>query len=71
MIIHANSPLHFGHGYEFDSRRILTLPGDVAAQAEAVITRNGRASLRQQLVQAALVLGLISELFVVFVGLGW
>ncbi len=70
MITHANSPITFGHGYDFDTRRILTLPGEIATQAENIVTRNGRTTMGRQLVQLAVVLGFISELAVLFVALG-
>ena len=70
MIIHASSPFSFGHGSDFDTRRILTLPGDAVAHAENIITRNGRTTVGRQLVQAVVVLGFVSELAVLFMVLG-
>ena len=49
----------------------MTLPGEVVAGAETIVTNNGRTTVRAQLLQTALLLGFVSELFVVFVALGW
>ena len=71
MSIHANTVNDFGHGFGLDTHRVLTLPGEVVAQAEGIVTNNGRTTVGAQLLQTALVLGFVSELFVVFLALGW
>jgi len=71
MSIHANTVIDFGHGFGFDSHRVMTVPGEIAERAGGIITNNGRTTVRSQLWQTALLLGFVSELFVVFVALGW
>jgi len=71
MSVHANTAFDFGSGFGFEAPRVLTLPGEMAGHAEAVITNNGSATLGKQVLQTALLIGFVSELLMVFVALGW
>ncbi|MEI6557710.1 MAG: hypothetical protein WCO00_04825 [Rhodospirillaceae bacterium] len=71
MSIHANAAVHYGHGFGFEPHRVTTLPDQVAAEARSIVTNNGRTTVRKQLMQAALLIGFVSELFVLFIAFGW
>lgn len=71
MATHADMDFHFGPAFAFETRRVLELPARVAERADAVITDNGRVSLRRQLIETGLVIGVVSELVFLFVALGW
>lgn len=68
---HANSAIHFGPAFGFETDGVLALPGRIVERAETIITNNGRASCRGQYLRTAVLIGFVSELFAVFVALGW